>query len=103
MQSKYPNVCVALLGRMKMLSPLSSVCSGQCAGRGSGRRGQSVHGRGLLGRLLPLAGDCLVDGGNHMSETERERVLIEALHQIGVYCDFRPVATTCERQADLAS
>jgi hypothetical protein len=38
-----------------------------------------------------------------MSETERERVLIEALHQIGVYCDFRPVATTCERQADLAS
>jgi hypothetical protein len=40
--------------RTKMLSPLSSACSGQCAGRGSNRRGQSVHGRGLLGRLLHL-------------------------------------------------
>ena len=35
-------------------------------GWSSDRRGQSIHGRGLLGRLLPRAGDRLADGRDDM-------------------------------------
>jgi hypothetical protein len=74
MQSKYPNVCVALVGLDQNAFAIVERSASFARGCSSDPRGQSVHGRGLLARLLPLAETVLrIVETTGASEHVRER------------------------------